>query len=126
MKKLITSFLLLSAVILSSCSTPMFKTSDPYISLGKKAVEVMDDYLDFDISIEEARSRMGSVYNRTNELPEVNANSEYKGDYYLKIEFELAYMHFVRMSYGTDSDDYQTILDYRNSIAKDLGMGTRS
>ena len=88
--------------------------SEPFYNGGKKIVEIIDQYLDFDISADEAHSKIESI---RNSLPSEEGSFDEKmisSDAYLLCSY-----------LWHKSPDYNKILETRNELAERLNISAR-
>lgn len=116
MKKFII-FGILVALLLSACSSTKWPMSEKHKKYGEQALKIVDAYLDFEITAEEAENRLASLEKSAKSLPEPANKDEEFGDKavvrevgYLKSAFDLVLM-------GGSS----RIADARDGLAELLG-----
>lgn len=85
------------------------------LKLGKAAIELTDEYLNFKISADEAYSTMNDLYNRSKTF-----DCKYVKTYLLRLSL------LLRSDTRGNYSDYEKILEYRNTIARYCGMDQRN
>ena len=121
MKKQFLITLIILALILAGCSNGAstsarwnpVQASDKVVPYAERAIELIDLYLDFDISAKELKSEMSSLYDR------MHGSTIQTGDDYNKADKEIARYIFDMKSY-TKSDD--TCKQYREKISFLIGI----
>lgn len=93
-----------------------------HFNYGKKALDALDDYIDFKISKDEAFAVLTDLYNRKDELPSVAEDDPlFIGNDTIWAYVFLPYMDF---EYPRDTLP-QDIRDHRNLLAEALGLPVR-
>ena len=118
MKRVIACFLIIICVILSGCNTPNELTENEYKACAK-AVEVLDDYLDFTISKETAKSKLEEIANRI-DYDEANNKDAKTTLLTVSISISAATWELTH-----ESPDDKEILSQRNDIAKAIKQNER-
>lgn len=118
MKKALSICVLLALIfILPACSGGKpDDVSDSAYNAGKKAIEVTDEYLNYEISSEEAAKLIKDINSR-----KPCNTDEYTGDLIISIDLsslETSIQHF----YGQTDED---VLNARNSIARTINEPER-
>lgn len=122
MKKIVLIFVAL-ALFLAACSTVTFPADDQHKKYGQKAIEIADQFLDFDISIDEAYKKLEALKKAESSLPSVEKDSKYyDGNKFIVNRVEILEM---KAFLATMKDDTSDILDARNAIAEILGVSKR-
>lgn len=122
MKKLVVLFLA-AVMLLAACSVAKFPVDDQHKKYGQKAIEIADQFLDFDISIDEAYKKLAALKKAESSLPSVEKDSKYyDGNKFIVNRVEILEMTAFL---ATTKDDTSGILDARNSIAEILGVSKR-
>ena len=124
-KSLIICFIIILGLFLSSCNNstknvapPKHLTESEYKG-SLKAIKIIDDYLDFEISKSEAKEELEEIENRIN----------YDGVENEKRKTALLYIYIdlnsVTLELSYPSPDDNEILDSRNSIAETIELDKR-
>jgi len=125
MKKLIV-VLIVAALLISSlagCSSTKFKMDSQHLKYGEKALEYLDSFLDFDISLSELDEKFDSLYSAIDSLPSVSKDDEcYYGNYFVESKVTNLHFHLSLASYKNNSSE---ILQRRNDLAEILGKPAR-
>jgi len=79
MKKFII-FGIIIVLLLSACSSTKYPMSEKHKKYGLQALEIADAYLDFEITAKEAESRLKSLEEGADHLPEPANKDEEFGD----------------------------------------------
>lgn len=124
MKRLILLFVAIAtlAVALSGCQKTKWKMSKQHEKYGRKALEIVDAFLDYDITIDEAISKLDDLVLTEKTLPEAKNDDEETGNTFI--------VYGVRnlqsgLSLAKIRKDTSNVVDLRNSIAEDLGEKKR-
>ncbi len=90
---------------------------------GRKAVEIADSFLDFEISAQEAYSQIIDLYYAKSAMPEVSKNDKYyKGNDSVETEVFLLSCDLGDAYYKSDASG---VLSSRNKLAETLGLSSR-
>lgn len=126
MKRLVlitTAFLITLSLFGCGESTPI---SEQHYSYGKKAVEIVDQYLDYKISAAEVSSSLSELQKREDELPEHEyGDDDHANNYHVEINTFLVSRKIENQKYSPSSESYTDILELRNKIAEAIGEKTR-
>ena len=110
-------------LILSACEKSMFPVDDQHKKYGNKAIEIADQFLDFDISINEAYEKLKALEKSASSMPSVDKDSKYyDGNKFVENRVEILVSGALL---ATIKDDTSQIVDYRNAIAEILGVANR-
>ena len=126
MKRLKPLALLLALALLlslfSACSSTKYQMSEQHEKYGRKALEIVDAYLDFEITIEEADARLNSLRGASDTLPK-DTEAESTGNKLVVGEVNNLYfaINLLKLNGRTSSD----ILELRNRLAGTLGVSAR-
>lgn len=129
MKKLIV-LLLAAALLLTACSSTKFPMTSQHEKYGRKALEIADAYLDFDLTLDEAKDKIDALVKSEASLPEPSSE-ENVGSLSVEIEvasLQSAFFHAVLRAEGLKglaSEESADILKARNKLAEDLGVKAR-
>lgn len=121
MKKQFLITLIILSLLLAGCNNEAstsarwnpVQASDKVVPYAERAIELIDLYLDFDISAKELKSEMSSLYDR------MHGSTIQTGDDYNKADKEIARYIFDMKSY-TESDDI--CKQYREKISLLIGI----
>lgn len=121
MKKLVV-LILAAALLLVACSTKL-KADYMHEQFGRKAVEIADQFLDLDITLEEAQAKAFDLFDFEASLPSVEEGSEYyDGNYAI---FDRVTTLVAGIDAAIYKGDTSKIINYRNAIAEVLGIPKR-
>lgn len=128
MKRIVSMLLLLTVVFsLSSCGRPS-DVDEQHYNYGKKAIEIADKYLDYEISAQEAYNLIDDLRRREDELPDdddrFSTNSHVETLVSL-IYFNLNSLNDRYISSSTAKEKYQELLEHRNILSEELGGGKK-
>lgn len=130
MKKIVC-VLLVAVLILAGCGPrPKYKATEQHIKYGQKALEIADAYLDFDLSLEDAKKKIDDLYDAEESLPKPSKEEELgciaiEGDVFsLNSAFFHADLRAAGLK-GIASAESADILKARNKLAEDLGVKAR-
>ena len=114
--KRLTAIILLLVILLAlcACGKPDNISNEAY-TLGQKAVQIADDYLDFKISQDEAIEQMSEISKRFDTIP-----GDGESDVLVKLNFSTLNLSIAFVD--TKSFDDGKVKDARNSLADTLGM----
>lgn len=129
MRKILCLFLvcLLFFSSLSACSSPQFPMTEQHEKFGRKALEIADAYLDFEITADEAYQKISDIYDAKDSLPEgtsdqKNGNLLVESDVFLlESAFWAVKVKNSGLATAVDSD----VLGRRNKLAETLGLKAR-
>lgn len=114
-------------LLLTACSSKKSKTkwpmSEQHEKYGRRALEITDAYLDFEITAKEAHERLGELKAAEDTLPEDASEDEHLGNFLIVSSVSNLYHHFFFVSYGRKPAS--DILEMRNSLAELLGEKER-
>lgn len=108
-------------VLLSSRSRSPFDSQ--HEKFGRKAVEIADSFLDFEISSQEAYSQISDLYHAKSTMPKVSKDDKYYyGNDSVETEVFLLSCDLADAYYKSDASD---VLISRNRLAETLGLSAR-
>lgn len=125
---LFVSALLLS--LLSACSSTKFPMTEQHEKLGRKALEIVDAYLDYDLSLDDASEKISDLYDTIDTLPD-GTSDQSVGNVSLEgriMSLESTFTHAKLRASGLSglaSKDSADILGARNALAELLGVKAR-
>lgn len=129
MKKVIV-LLLAAALFLTACSSTKFPMTSQHEKYGRKALEIADAYLDFDLTLDEAKDKIDALVKSEASLPEPGED-EKAGSISMEVRvgsLQSAFFHAVLRAdglYGLASEESADILKARNALAEALGVKAR-
>lgn len=130
MKKLIV-LLLAAALLLTACSpSTKFPMTSQHEKYGRKALEIADAYLDFDLTLDEAKKKLDELEKSKVSLPEPGED-EKVGSISMEVRvgsLQSAFFHAALRAdglYGLASEESADILKARNGLAEALGVKAR-
>ena len=117
--------------LLSACSSSTkFPMTEQHEKLGRKALEVADAYLDYDLSLDDACEKINDLYHALDTLPE-GTSEQSTGNLSLKVRvmsldfaFSQAKLRASGLT-GLASKESADILGARNDLAELLGVKAR-
>lgn len=115
---------LLSAMTACSGSEP--KASNKAISVGSQVIATVDDYLDGNITYDEADNKLSELYDDMSYVSDMDEDDEHK-TYDLSISIDLLTIsHNVTTDHfhGTN-ETYDDIMEARNELAEKIGEKDR-
>lgn len=123
---LLLSLLLLFS-LLSGCSSTKYPMTEQHEKFGRKALEIADAYLDFEISADEAYQKISYLYDAKDTLPEGTSDQK-TGNvlvesevFFLESAFWAVRVKNSGLATAVDSD----VLGSRNKLAETLGVKAR-
>ena len=122
--------LLLSLLSACSSSGPKFPMTDQHEKLGRKALEIADAYLDFELSLDDACEKITDLYHAMDTLPD-GTNEQSVGNLSLKVRvmsLESAFSNAKLRAAGLNgiaSKESADVLGARNDLAELLGVKAR-
>lgn len=123
-KIIVAIILIMIIVIISVMQIASFikentsNASENYYNAGKRVIQIVDDYLDFKLTSDEAEEQLREIKDR---LPDVDISSDAEHENWLiESEVSILYYDFSLMS-SQDSD----ILEDRNELADTLKLPQR-
>ena len=128
MKRLLALALaLLLPLSFASCEEKKPKDiSDQHYSYGKKALEITDRYLDFEITAFEAVDELEALIAREDELPKTEyGEKNHLKNYYTELDTLLVFWRIQDARYHASPETSSDILELRNSLAKNIGCSKR-
>ena len=128
MKKLFT-ILCLAAALLCGCSSKPGDVTEETYRTGKNALEAIDQYLDGEITAEEAHDKLGLYYDILDEHSDTL--DETGDDYKLSLNCSSVQTNCMSASYAITkidawvSGETESLIDSRNDIAEIIGEPER-
>ena len=128
MKRLLSIVLIAAIFVLSACSSPKPEASQKAISVGTRAVKLLDDYLDGAVDYKEVREKLSELQEQMEYASSYTATdktAEQFADYQVYFKLGLISWDVFKDSYEGDADTYDEIISDRNEIAKLVGIKER-
>lgn len=123
------ALLLILAVLLCGCSTgKQVKASNMAVSIGKQAVQLIDDYLDGTKNARDVQSQLMELYEKTNYASEHTAKDwteEQRDDWFIHSSILSAEANIGFYAYDSTPEKYDKIIECRNKIAELVGVDKR-
>ena len=113
---------LILAFAMTACSSTKYPMSEQHEKYGRKALEIVDAYLDFDLTAEEAYKKLDSLCDAEGTLPEPKNKDEEHGDTMIRLTVSNLRYDLRKAYYDGKTDG---ILEQRNKIADLLGVKQR-
>lgn len=123
------SLLLFAVIILSmaacnSSTEPKRPLSDAHYKYGTKALEIVDNYLDFTISVSDAYKQIDDLYSSANALPTVEKDDDtYFGNSF--VEHDVMMIRYELSDISSGRGSYEDLKEKRDDLAEELGLITR-
>lgn len=136
-KIIIVVVILLAVVFLITLATgekpatgEKIEISDKAVSIGKRAIEVVDAYLDKKISADSARSSLFALsadmeYARNYSFEERKNDKQKDADFFMSFDISALSLRVSLDTRGGDSESYNKIISQRNDLAKKVGVKIR-
>ena len=125
MKKVIMPFLCLSLILFAACSTGI-DASDKAVSVAKNAIEVVDAYLDGEMTYSETSDQLDTLKSEMDYVDEMEPGAEHKAeDFSIGAKILMLSTKVTSNSIYGDSESYEEVVDARNELAEDVGLGKR-
>ena len=121
---LVLAFILLGS--LAGCNSRPNNISEQHYSYGKKAIEIADKYIDYEINAEEAYKQIQELQSRSEELPEIKIEDKnYVYNSAIEIEVSSLSSRLLSAKWHPSQDNFQSIVEARNKIAQHVGISQR-
>lgn len=121
----IVPFILILALVLTGCSKGKPNDiSEAHYKYGLKALEIVDEYLDFNITAKNAREKIDALTNESDSLPK----TEFKSPDHAKnsgVEHEVTMLSYELLKIDNGSGTYDDLLEQRNELAELLNEKKR-
>ena len=121
---LVLAFILLGSLV--GCNSKPSNISEQHYSYGKKAIEIADKYIDYEINAEEAYKQIQELQSRSEELPETKVgDSDHGRNFGIEIEVSVLSSSLSRAKWNPSQDNFQSVVEARNKIAQYIGVSQR-
>lgn len=111
---------------LAGCNSKPSNISEQHYSYGKKAIEIADKYIDYEINAEEAYKQIQELESRSEELPETKTgDSDHVYNFAIEIEVSSLSSRLLNAKWHPSQDNFQSIVEARNKIAQHVGVSQR-
>jgi len=127
MKKLTLALLCICFCFnLSACGEKKEKISDQYVQYSKKIIEISDQFLDYDLSADEAHDKLKELTERESELTEAEPGTDeyFAGSTIQNCTWRIN-MALLRADTAPSAEHNNTIKDERNKLAELIGEKKR-
>ena len=130
MKKVVCVLLVVVLLLVGCGAKPKFEMTEQHKKYGQKALEITDAYLDFDLTLEEAKKKINDLYDAQESLPEPSGK-EMVGSLAIEVDVMSINSEFFHADLraaglkGLASAESADILKARNKLAEDLGVKAR-
>ena len=115
---------LIILLILTGCAKDNLKPcSEAHYKYGQKALEITDQYLNYDINSEEAYELIDKLYSSEDELPETTIEDRTHSANF-RIESDVYSIHSRMLSLKYGYTDYNEIKNLRDDLYNDLSSYT--
>lgn len=118
--------LLLNSLLLSGCGGKPNNISDEHYQYGKKAIEIIDSYLDYENNADEAYQQIESLVSRKDTLPQTEFEDKtHNADFGVEVGVFDADVYLLFLSINPSNEYLQKLIKARNRIAEEIGMTQR-
>lgn len=130
MRKIVRVLAIVLVIVMATSSAGCDKKSkipdhmsEPVYNYGKKSVEIIDEYLDFKISTEEAHEKLQALMDMEDALPKHTGENEVSE----RANRSMVISHVMQLYLSTMSkkDSLDVVTTKRNELAKLLGLKER-
>lgn len=94
-------------------------------SIGSQAISLIDDYLDGKTDHETTLTKLDRLYSDMKDIDKVDIDEKYLGDDFITTDILMANTSILQYSLTDTDDNYNSILEHRNSIAERVGKELR-
>lgn len=109
--------LIIAVLTLSACGSP--KVSEDHLKYGKKALSIVDSYLNFDINAKDAYNKMFELTMRSYDLPDETGTENFHNNLEVESSSRSMSLCLSSLSLGIDVDDnLQELKKQRNRLAE--------
>lgn len=106
-------------------TTAKYDLSDKAMSVAKQAVKVIDDYLEGNISYEEARDKISGLDDDMEYANSIEYGEEHYDDRWLRHDLTMLSFSLMSDRWDGDLESYEELVEDRNKIAEDAGLKKR-
>lgn len=111
------------SVFLVSCNNDI---STEHFQYGKKAIEIIDGYLDYTIDVDEAYAQLKKLEERSSALPQTEFNDKtHASNYDVETYVTFACHELFYLQMNGNNENLKELVDDRNEIAKTIGAKRR-
>lgn len=116
--------------LLSACSSTKYPMTEQHEKFGRKALEIADAYLDYDLSLDDACAKIKDLYHAMDSLPD-GTSDQATGNLVIESKvmalehaFSNAKLRAAGLT-GIASKESADVLTARNNLAETLGVKAR-
>ncbi|MCD7805018.1 MAG: hypothetical protein LUH03_07730 [Oscillospiraceae bacterium] len=113
-------------MLITLCSCKPSDVGELSYEMGKDAIEVVDDYLDYTINASAAYDRLKEVQEQENVISYEYGSPTYDKDMSIRIKLNGLIVDLIDVQVSNTDENRQVILDERNDLAELLGISTRN
>lgn len=111
-------------VVIAGCGGS--KASDKAVSVGKRAIEVVDEYLDGQVSYSAADIQLDELKEQMSYVDDLEHGAKNKAtDFSISTSITLISSDMFQDSYKSTSETYDKLLQSRNELANKVGVKKR-
>lgn len=126
MRKVVAMICIIGCIFICACSSVPNGMSEQHYQYGLKVLEIIDQYLDYDISAEEAYQRITDTEKRSNELPNSDfGDDDNEGNFDIEFNVTMTSYAMMKVMHDPTQDNYKELLSQRNKLASCLGKKSR-
>ena len=122
-KALFIISVLLCTMLFSSCGeNKEINVSEQHIQYGQRALEIADQYIDYEISASKAYEMLESLADREAELPDISPSDKNRSGNSNVETYTFLLKCEISLSVNNPTDEkYSSIIKHRNAIADVIG-----
>ena len=114
--------ILVSCIIFASCNTMPSDISSAHYTYAQKAIEIVDEYLDFNITVEEAYEKISELHEREETLPDTDYDDPtHANDFSIEATVSIIDFNLFQLKLDPSSDEQSELLENRNELAELIG-----
>lgn len=122
LKSVLLILLAVFTTVVTSCGGKPSTISDEHYQYGKKAIEIIDSYLDYDIDADAAHQQLEKLTERKGTLPQTEFDDPtHSSGSTVEIYVDLAEYRMSKMYHNPSKADLNDLIEYRNNIADETG-----